>query len=410
MPRPFQFSLRTLALATLLIGSCGMLWWNWGPWVPSSTVAEDGAVLGVGFSPDARLFYAWYAESNFNSVISFYDSSTVQKVHSIRCGGGTGDWFQVSESGKFVICNIPCKNCSDPTIYSSQCLRIDTGKLVDFSKAVTVQPFNPIIILSAKDTFAALTLRYGYGTAIVKLPEMNVVLRCDPISYGKFSPDESWFAISEHDKIFVYSTADGKLNHTFTVESTRSQPSLAFTSDSARLAVAPGRPRDFWLLGDKLPDCVHLFDVRDGKQIALLSERDGSKYFERKPKYSPVAPDEYLKQLRNSESNEVVFEFSGFRASRELQSSRHILQFAKNDESFLTYADPFPPMEFLPHKFVERTSANSRFTLWKKLRPEQWWGVCVRIEFWLVIFLAATLLWSLLKDRPPRPSPMTNDK
>src|SRR6185295_1919139 len=37
-----RFSLRTLVLASLMIGSGTLLWWNWGPWAPTYSIEERG--------------------------------------------------------------------------------------------------------------------------------------------------------------------------------------------------------------------------------------------------------------------------------------------------------------------------------------------------------------------------------
>src|SRR5436853_405094 len=51
LPR-FRFSLRTLLLAVLLIGSGTTLWWNWEPWVLERRIASRHAQ--VSFSPDGK--------------------------------------------------------------------------------------------------------------------------------------------------------------------------------------------------------------------------------------------------------------------------------------------------------------------------------------------------------------------
>jgi len=54
----FQFSLRTLALGALLLGSAATLWWNWPAWRPVKTFVEGGSINAAGFTPDNRHFFS----------------------------------------------------------------------------------------------------------------------------------------------------------------------------------------------------------------------------------------------------------------------------------------------------------------------------------------------------------------
>jgi hypothetical protein len=37
--------------------------------------------------------------------------------------------------------------------------------------------------------------------------------------------------------------------------------------------------------------------------------------------------------------------------------------------------------------------------IWRRQRPEQWWGVFCMLEFWFSVIFATALVWSLLADR-----------
>ena len=58
--------------------------------------------------------------------------------------------------------------------------------------------------------------------------------------------------------------------------------------------------------------------------------------------------------------------------------------------------------------------ADPAVKIWKRRRPERWWGVFWLWEFWLTVVFAALLIWSLCRDRKyfkslaakhPQPSP-----
>src|ERR1022692_423535 len=53
-PRP-RFSLLTLLLSVLLLGSLATLWWNWQPWALEHTLRGHGNIVYTAvFSPDGR--------------------------------------------------------------------------------------------------------------------------------------------------------------------------------------------------------------------------------------------------------------------------------------------------------------------------------------------------------------------
>src|SRR6185295_18512844 len=47
-----RFSLRTLVLFVLTLGSGGTLWWNWGPWGPEITLSESGEIFNTRLMRD----------------------------------------------------------------------------------------------------------------------------------------------------------------------------------------------------------------------------------------------------------------------------------------------------------------------------------------------------------------------
>jgi len=61
--RWLRFSLRTLLLFVLLIGSAATLWWNWGPWTVAFSVEAPGRVTAVEFSDDDAFLIIHYGES-----------------------------------------------------------------------------------------------------------------------------------------------------------------------------------------------------------------------------------------------------------------------------------------------------------------------------------------------------------
>ena len=50
-------------------------------------------------------------------------------------------------------------------------------------------------------------------------------------------------------------------------------------------------------------------------------------------------------------------------------------------------------------KRIVTASWDDTARIWRRTRPEWWWGVFYMLEFWFSAGFAAGLVWSLLADR-----------
>jgi len=65
-----------------------------------------------------------------------------------------------------------------------------------------------------------------------------------------------------------------------------------------------------------------------------------------------------------------------------------------------SYTVPLQDYEFSPAEAALATGGSDNTVwIWGLRRPETWWGVFWLWEFWLTVFFAALLLWSLYRDR-----------
>ena len=97
--RWFRFSLRTLLLAVLLIGSGALLWWNWGPWAPAFSVEAPTPIQDVIFSPDDRfvVFSSWDGDPEAKETkhrLDIRHAASGAMAHSgvVRCPLNLGAW------------------------------------------------------------------------------------------------------------------------------------------------------------------------------------------------------------------------------------------------------------------------------------------------------------------------------
>src|SRR4051794_27845114 len=54
-----RFSLLTLVMFVLTVGSGGTLWWNWGPWRLKRAIIEKGEIGLVAFDAKNRCFVSY---------------------------------------------------------------------------------------------------------------------------------------------------------------------------------------------------------------------------------------------------------------------------------------------------------------------------------------------------------------
>ena len=81
-----QFSLRTLLLATLLLGSSAALWLHWQPWRLQAVIATGEPPDFAGFSADEkRVVWRWGA------VVHVADARTEKELSTTKSARGRVD-------------------------------------------------------------------------------------------------------------------------------------------------------------------------------------------------------------------------------------------------------------------------------------------------------------------------------
>jgi hypothetical protein len=118
-----RFSLRTLLLFVLLIGSGALLWWDWGPWTPAYTVTEDGELANVGFAQAGRYINSYVAkkrpDGDYDGRFEYYQFATgkrsrapLEKLPGISDDDLSDAWTWYSNTGRYIALRFPRKSAS----------------------------------------------------------------------------------------------------------------------------------------------------------------------------------------------------------------------------------------------------------------------------------------------------------
>ncbi len=135
----FRFSLLTLLLLTLSIGSLASLRWNCGPWVPALTILEVAPVYDAGFSPDDRLIVTRWAaidhvgqrDETTTAFLSVHDAQTGQTLYTIRLPE-FGAKINFSSDGTLIYAT----DCFYPVSKAMGVWSAKTGKLAELPESV----------------------------------------------------------------------------------------------------------------------------------------------------------------------------------------------------------------------------------------------------------------------------------
>jgi len=157
----------------------------------------------------------------------------------------------------------------------------------------------------------------------------------------------------------------------------------------------PGADRDeyfVWLRGNSL-----MFDLANGGLYTTANSR----LVYQIPNFNAgrVSPDE-------SRILAELTETSGYRTLLLDTLSGNTLQTFPNQR--ISYNDfwIFPPDG---EQFVTQDTKTSVLRLYRRHRPEQWWGLAWLPEFWITLALVASLAWSLRRDWHDRKSTAISD-
>lgn len=395
MPFRFQFSLRTLALAAILIGSAGLLWRNWGPW-RVHVLNHAGRIHAASFSADN----AWLA----------------------TC----------SDAGECFIWELPSERKSRALPHSA---RIDSLEWSPDSR-----------LLATKDGVGALRIWDARNWQC-----RHVLAANGHLSRG-FSPDGTRLLSFDHkgsdDAMHLWDTDSGKClaefgdQHHFQCYSDDSQFLLMniWWPNFKGKELTPAQQED---------EGLELWNARTGKRlwkVKLQSLRilelkfvpGGERIFcHSEEHHGEIITSLYTVRFArefDTQSGALISERETF---REDGWGSHSIKFAlgwkdafsrdgkrriflREHALCLEECESHRQLAVLPGFQVTASSAKAALSengehivagnylfendayLWTRRRPEDWWGIFCLLELWVVIAMSGVVLWSVVIDRSLR--------
>ena len=409
-----RYSLRTLVVFMLLVTSGVGLWWRarGEPWYCEHVLEVDGGGVGefATFSPDgARLLLGGYPAT-------VWDPESGALVHVLRRHAVEAQWG----------------------IYSPDGGRILTGSAFEFRVDETAPMSNdPARVWQAKNGQLIAALDHGSGlvplgifssdgTRIVSSARCGTAKVWDGITgrfladlrseFGSFalsaafSPDgRSVYTPEGHGDLVEWEAQTGKRLRTFAGRTTDSPYWIIASPDGDRIATSGHRD-----------GTVVIWDARRGVRQRILDARGHDTYsfaFSRDSRRLLATYWNGPVWIWDAASGEVLTEidlgpeqiwFASFcpdeKRMAATSSEGKMLQIWSIPRKQLLWtthvADDAYFGTFSPDgERLVTGGSESRCLVWRRRRPEWWWGVFWLREFWLTAAFAAIFVWSVVRDR-----------
>ena len=327
-----RFSLRTLLLCTLLVGSGTTLWWHWEPWRLERQLACANHSNRFCLSPDGSLA----ATSIQANEVQVWDVRSNRKI-AVMSGHTQGIVH---------------------ALFSP-----DQKQLLTTSIECTIRLWE---ISSGRELWKT-DVAFGYAMA--------------------FSADGKRIAFGGRDCIAkIFDTSDGRelLRYEGHLKDhpARERPEwdilefscLAFSNDGSLVASALQTNTGEY----------SVWEASTGlEQAHLKSDRSG-----RFP--TAMCFSDFGKQL-------VIWNFPDVTGT----STRHVWDLQKHSEIEESRDDQMHRLQFFYSSDGNRmlTADGDNTSIWKRRRPEYWWGLAWLPEFWLTLVFTAAFAWSAWRDR-----------
>ncbi|HLX63988.1 MAG TPA: hypothetical protein VKX17_22135 [Planctomycetota bacterium] len=454
----FRFSLRTLLLAVLLIGSGATLWWNWGPWTVAFKITEPGPFECIKFSDDGSLLAVIYvkdASYQGENVLDVRETATGKSKFSFAVAN---TYKQLEFRDSIII--LP-RAAQDPfgEFDSSRHLpilvEIATGKRLNFDYAglTNISPFpaefgTQYALFHRNDLKNLVT-----EDLLVKLPDFAPVRKLDRSVYAYLTADDRLLVQTEHQGDIFDLRTGTTMKFKFD-ELIADYPFCGSKGviQNTTTQVGSGGLNYYYIFDAQSGKCVlkvagSITGHNDDGSSILVS--DGSNSLKL---YSPficdtplvVPPDAHFLPgndfliddlsgtvidvkhhkrawhrdaiLDQTENDSIVkvdltkdglspIEFASAETGEFLNihpfgNAPFSATFAKN--AYLFVASRFDPSAQTVDPFAwhgEGEIAPMTKFVFRLRRPWQWYGPAYLPEFWLTTILALALSWSLYRDR-----------
>jgi len=365
-----RFSLRTLVIFLLLVTSGMGLWWHWEPWVCESVATYDDGDWPSAFAISSDGSRVLSTTRSSRGAASIRDSATGRELRRLNRRNTTRTvCAEFSPDGGSVVCGeVFCFT----SVYDTRTgeLARSVGGVGDSGHRGGVRStvFSP-------DGLRVATLGEDSELRVWNLQTRECQLRVrDVASSGgvAFSPDGSRLVyVSGSDRMRVIDADDGrclKEMPTTTAESRAFSPSsVSFSPDGRRVVVGSGLP--------------HVWDVETSRCLAvlILLEIDGGTTGNGRASFSPTGDRIITTGIDRS------------------------VQVWDAEDGRLLALLPHPTEAFAARSVSGGTRivtcAEHCIRIFRRRRPEWWWGVFYLWEFWLTVVFAGLFVWSVVRDR-----------
>ena len=362
-PPWMRFSLRSLLLSALLLGSVLSLNHNWDAWVlERKLLGHSDDVRSAAFSRDGK------------------------RVISVSMDGTTRVWDAASGSGT-VVWRANTISVLAAASFSPDGKRVVIAGVNDSVVVVALDQSTPpeSIFNDARHGFvncAAFSSDGKYlltvfpdATAWIfdsvgpyKVPSLTLPVQNSLAVAAAWSPDGKFAAISDSTGTRLYDAQTGAR--------------IAFLQFSEEICHSVFSPDGKSLLLTTLFGAVRVWNLTalTVQYVELISDSE----------------------WRSDRHHSAEFSPDGARA---LECHTHVVSIWNLEGAVLTT---------LSHQFgvntatyspdgsrIVTTSEDGIVRIWRNQRPEEWWGIAWRPEAWLTVFFAIGLCWSLLRDWNP---------
>jgi len=398
-----RFSLRTLLLLVLLVGSGVGLRWRWAPWeifhqfeapidrteggfvfsrqgnlialkqsnskiliwdlklgrlLHSLALGSDFRQVSVAFSNNGRRILTVAYETFGESTATIWEARTGKKSSVLKAENGEVFDFSLSPSGDHILSKVALENKSTIKLWSTTSGRCVATCNVDFYSAPSYSPKENRIIAS---------LDSGIGVWHLKGDKLKVIQTNTRFKFAKFSPDGTRILAIADSLAKLLDSATGRviieLKHSSSIRFAQ------FSKDGTRIVT----------MDSNNPDIARVWDSQLGKCICAvegLGNPFGSPYSRFSPDATRYVVSSPLLQVREAATGRTL-------------------------STLKSVGDPINPYsihsEFSPRDFLINVD-NGMAELWHRRRPEWWYGIAWLPESWLTLIFGIALLWSLRRD------------
>jgi len=428
LPR-VRYSLRTLVIGVLLIGSGMGLWWKWEPWVVERTYQKEAAVTCGAFSGDGELLAfgcadgsveVWDANGRGRHVSLSGHTGWVQSLAFPREGSrlltasrdGTARLWDAKGGGLLHVFD-PGNGLVCAAALSPDGSRIVTGSWDGFDRIWNVS--GPMA--GTRRSSGGSIAMWDAATGEKKL---SLGGHSDDVYSICFAPDGQRFMTTSADRTArIWDLATGK---TLVVLAGHSAEVWAggFSPDGER-AVTGG-----W---DK---SIRVWDSTTGQEVLRLTgnrdevwstefSRDGklvvsaSSFTEPQVWDAALGTERGLGPTHSVRFFMTVHERHPWSAAISHDGSR-VAGAGDSDNARVWSAESGELLAETPATWRQYVDAvvfspddrrllvrGASALVWLRRRPEYWWGVAWLAEFWLTVVFAGAFVWSVWRDRRTLP-------